>query len=334
MKYIFSLLCIFLFGYELELDDLIDTKVVLSTKQIVLPECPDAFNPSIIEKDDGYILVFRYAPNAYWDPWTNYIGVVLLDSSFNPVSTPELIKSDLYPSHIQSQAEDARIFSYQGRYYLIYNDNVEQCRPWYGDRRDIYIAELQYDGAHFKLGDAKKLIYEKKYHANWQKNWTPFVYQNHLLLSYSISPHEILFPNMDDGACFSLYVTDLPTGWVLGLLRGSSAAVLVDGEYFAFFHAGHQITSSLFPDAANWHYFMGAYTFSAEPPFELTKITPRPIVGKDFYTPSHHYKKVILPGGFVIKEDRIFVAYGKNDDEMWIAELNKKALLDSLVQVQ
>jgi predicted GH43/DUF377 family glycosyl hydrolase len=75
-----------------------------------------------------------------------------------------------------------------------------------------------------------------------------------------------------------------------------------------------------------WHYFMGAYTFAAKPPFEVTHISKLPIVARGFYTNSSYYKKVIFPGGFVVEGDYFYVAYSKDDQEMWIAKIDKEAL--------
>ena len=83
-----------------------------------------------------------------------------------------------------------------------------------------------------------------------------------------------------------------------------------------------------------WHYFMGAYTFSAEAPFQITSITPDPIMAEEFYTPSSFNKRVIFPGGFVASDSKIYVAYGKDDREMWIATLDKDALKNAMVPIQ
>ena len=84
----------------------------------------------------------------------------------------------------------------------------------------------------------------------------------------------------------------------------------------------------------SWHYFTGAYTFSAEPPFEMTKISPQPIMGEDFYLSSSCEKRVVFPGGFAISGPYIYLAYGKDDSEIWVATLDKEALQASLVPIE
>ena len=79
---------------------------------------------------------------------------------------------------------------------------------------------------------------------------------------------------------------------------------------------------------------MGAYTFSAEPPFQVKRISPKPIVAEGFYSCSNAEKRVIFPGGSIVSDDKIYVVYGKDDCEIWIATLDKNALMNSLIPVQ
>ena len=87
------------------------------------------------------------------------------------------------------------------------------------------------------------------------------------------------------------------------------------------------------------HYFMGAYAFSLAPPFEITQISPEPIIGKGFYigkvyNPYWKPVKVVFPCGFIFDDKYIWVAYGKQDHEIWIAKIDKNGLLKSLNPVQ
>jgi predicted GH43/DUF377 family glycosyl hydrolase len=83
---------------------------------------------------------------------------------------------------------------------------------------------------------------------------------------------------------------------------------------------------------------MGAYTFSPEPPFEVTRISPSPIVGKNFYHGVTHRTwkplRVVFPGGFVSDEKHVWIVYGRQDHEVWAAKLDKQKLLQSLIPVE
>lgn len=312
-----------------------ENKIVKATKRIYLSACPGAYNPSIIQFNDGYLLTFRYLPNRSEESWISYIGIIHLNKSFDPISKIQLLDTRLYNSSTPSQSEDARIFSCNNRLYVVYNDNMDLVFPSTWERRDMYIAELVYDGRKFIVGEPLKLVHETKYRQSpWQKNWSPFEWNGSLLFSYMISPHEVIIPDMETGICSPFCMTHKPIMWRHGMIRGGTPAELVDGEYLAFFHSGI-ITSSLSSDNQDfWHYFMGAYTFSAEPPFEITGISQDPIDAPGFYTYSNYNKRVIYPGGFIVDGENVYVAYGKDDTEVWIATMDLTGLKKSMKRFQ
>jgi predicted GH43/DUF377 family glycosyl hydrolase len=309
--------------------------IVSSTFRIELDEYPGAFNPSLVAIEEGYILTFRYLPEPHTRPWISYIGAVVLNHDFKPINSGELLDIRFDNCHIPSQAEDARVFTYQGRYYLTYNDNPDVANTSIKDRRDIYIAQLSYQNDHFIVGRPIKLIHPHMYEKrSWEKNWMPFIWNDSLFLGYSVTPHEILEANLETGECSPIFSTHFPINWKWGELRGGTPPLLVDGEYLAFFHTAKQMVSGATNNQKMWHYFMGAYTFSAKPPFNITKVSTLPINDKSFYVDSQHPKRVIYPGGFVISGKNIYVAYGKDDVEIWIAVINKNKLINSLKAAQ
>jgi predicted GH43/DUF377 family glycosyl hydrolase len=301
-------------------------QVVVATKKMTIEGFPGAHNPSIFEIDQGFLLTFRVISDLSDQPWLSYIGVVVLNEAFEQITSPQLLDVRKMGDQNPSQAEDARIFSYRGRIFLIYNDCLDEIFDS-GQRRDMVIAELFYENGRFSLSLPLKLFHAEKYpHVLCQKNWVPFEYNKQLFMGYSIFPHEVLKVNWATGACVRAYETTADIVWSWGPLRGSSAPQLIDGEYFAFFHSGTVIASSVSQGHNCWHYFMGAYTFAAEPPFNLTSWSKLPIIADEFYAHSTYYKKVVFPGGFVAKGPFFYVAYSKDDSEIWIATLDKEAL--------
>lgn len=311
--------------------------IVTATKRIYIPEFPGSYNPSIIKHNDHYLLTFRYCPNRFSQPWIAYIGVVFLDESFEPISQPQLINTRYYTKRTPCQSEDARIFSHNGKLYLFYNDNMDMKSPATWDRRDMYMTELTIEKNNFSITNPLKLINEDKYEATlWQKNWSPFEWNGELLFSYSLAPHEVLRPNLKTGSCYTTFETtnEKAIEWDYGPLRGGTPLLLVDGEYLAFFHSGIVTTSLSSDNRPLWHYFMGAVTYESEPPFRMTKISALPIINPGFYTYSASEKRVIYPGGFVIDGNNLYVAYGKDDCEVWIATMNLEELKKSMVPVK
>jgi predicted GH43/DUF377 family glycosyl hydrolase len=113
-------------------------------------------------------------------------------------------------------------------------------------------------------------------------------------------------------------------------VRGGTPALLVDGEYLAFSHSVMRVKSNASKGILRKHYFIGAYTFSKDPPFHLLTASTDPIVGKEFYTQKKQRMHVIFPGGFVDDGPYLYVVYGKDDKEMWVATIDKEQLKASM----
>ena len=317
-----------------EIFNLDDQKIVIATKKLEFPLFPEAFNPSIIKIDREFLLTFRYCPDHKHQPWLSDIVIVVLDESLSPISEPYVLKNRPKRSKTPSQAEDARLFSFKEKLFLIYNDNVDEIFFDNSKRRDMFIAELLYKDGQFLLLPPLKLCYEAKYDTQLQqKNWGPFEWNEQLYFSYSLDPHEVIIADLNNGCCYFSHKTEAKIDWKYGSLRGSTPPILVDGEYLSFFHSSKKIKSPVSHDWKLWHYFTGAYTFSAEPPFSINKISLQPIIAGDFYTPSFLEKRVIFPGGFVVSGNRLYMAYGKDDCEIWIATLDLGELKKSLIPI-
>ncbi len=314
------------------LSSFVNCNSIVSAQKINVEGFPDAWNPSMVKVDAGYVFTFRITPHPD-RLYISYIGVVLLDDDFEPLTKPQILNTRLVGTS-PSQSEDARIFSCDGKLFLIYNDNAYVTDPKISHHRDMYVAELSYDGKEFSLGPATLLFYAEERGNKWQKNWVPFEYKGSLFLSYTLAPHRVLSSDQSTGCCTPVYSTSTPVSWEWGsFLRGGTPAILVDGEYLAFFHSALEMRSGISPRNRLWHYYMGAYTFSAEPPFEITAISAYPLVGPGFYTDNEYDKRVIFPGGIVDCGSYLVVAYGKDDREVWIAKIDKTRLKASLVPI-
>jgi predicted GH43/DUF377 family glycosyl hydrolase len=306
--------------------------IVTATKQIDLAEFPGAHNPSLLKVEKGFLLTFRYCPDVYRTPFVSYIGLVPLSDDLEPTDKPILLSTRHEESQVPSQSEDARLFAYRGKLFVIYNDIVDRPAERVSDRRDMFMAELVTDDEGYALSRPTKLVYGEKYYLrSVQKNWCPFEWNKKLFITYFIDPHEVIYPNLINGNAYSCYESFGQINWKYGELRGGTPAQLVDGKYLAFFHSAYWTASDSSAGMEMWHYFMGAYLFDAAPPFPITHASPAPIKHESFYTFSPFNKRVVFPGGFAVVGDSIYLAYGKDDSEVWIATLNKKALMESLI---
>jgi predicted GH43/DUF377 family glycosyl hydrolase len=331
----FAPLCADMVDLELQAADF-----VLGTVRIVIPEYPDAFNPSIVRWHGNLLLSFRNIPNPRV-PFTSQIGLVWLNEDFTLASTPQILDTQaedpFLTSLIPSRSEDGRLILIDDRLYLVYSDNKNFSISKGGFR--VYLGEITLEGGHFSLQHIQCLSqFEGESQQRREKNWTPFDYRGEMLLAYSLQPHRILQPLMGSERCTSFSCIDSALSWEWGELRGGTPALIDGDHYLAFFHSSVEMPSLHSHGKKAFHYFMGAYTFASEPPFEITGISPRPIVGKQFYK-GCEYKPywsavcVVFPCGFIFDDRYIWIAYGRQDHEMWIAKFDKQGLYDSLAPV-
>jgi len=310
------------------------------------------YNGSILENEKGYLMVFRYdvkirktfagmnTPfrqkipfHTQKMPFKTFLGSVQLDKQFNQIAPFKQIdtKSEF--------SEDPRIFTANGKLYLSYNDMQEN--EVYS--RSMRLAELNPETMQ------PIFISDIDQHINHtEKNWVPFTLkeasgEERIYFGYGINPHKIM--GMEDPESNQMKHPVFPHNVSLqkmpwpekkwGVLRGGTPAILVDGQYLAFFH-------TLFYENKRPWYVMGAYTFESAPPYRVTSVSSEPIVFKGMYeTPAvntaHSKKKAIYPAGIVlgIEEGRevIHISCGENDSLNKILTFDKEALIKSLTPV-
>ena len=337
--YIFSIILAFqnLFGFNLPLDlEEKPSDFVLETKQIHIPGYPHAFNPSIIRWQGKNLLSFRVIPNRK-SSFNSEIGLVFLDDDFNAISDPQILKTNVLNPNVPSRAEDARLISVGERLYIVYANNKDEKITAGGFR--VYVSQLDYRDDRFYLKHTECLTdFEGVNPKLREKNWVAFDYNHELFLAYSLNPHLIFKPLFKDGLCETFAKSKACIDWDLGLLRGGTPALLIDDKYISFFHSSTKMSSLQSDNKETLHYFMGAYTFSKEPPFTIQSISSFPIIGKNFYEgkkykPYWHAVQAVFPGGFIYDDYNFFVVYGRQDHEAWVVKLDKKRLLESLKSV-
>lgn len=324
---------------SIDLDDLAQD-FVLESKQIEIPGYPHAFNPSIIRWKGKLLLSFRVIPDPKFT-FNSQLGMVWLDKDFQPLGKAQILDTQAEDPYqiaaIPSRSEDARLLMLNDKLYMVYSDNKDFAITRGGFR--VYIAEIKHDNGMFTAHNVECI---KKYPgANPQireKNWVPFEYHGELMLAYSLEPHIIFRTLIGQGECEAMCASSGKIEWDFGDLRGGTPALRHGSEYLSIFHSALPMASVQSKEKSMPHYFMGAYTFSAEPPFEITGISAAPIVGKGFYSGKEYQRywgsvKAIFPCGYIFDDKFIWIAYGKQDHEICIAKLDKNALLKSLVPV-
>lgn len=306
---------------------------VLETKQIVIPDYPDAFNPSIIRWNGQLLLCFRYRDaSGSTDP----MAFVWLDDDFNVVSKPHHLIRLFEPYSKPSRGQDPRLVILGDDLYIVYNNFVTIHG---GENRRTIVAKIYNVASAFFSFEYEVLTkYPGEIDNKQEKNWTPFVYEDTLLLAYSLNPHLILLPSLDGSKkCEMLASTKRNIAWNWGVLRGGTNALNIGGKYLGFFHSVKTEQTLQSAGASIPHYFMGAYLFDESPPFKVMEISSKPIIGPNFYNGITHNTwkplRVVFPGGFVFDDKYIWVVYGRQDYESWVVKMDREGLLNSLIKL-
>lgn len=335
MNYLF-LIFLFVFTTEstaavLDLDKM-EQSFILETKRLHIPGYPDAFNPSIVRWENRLLMSFRSRDTITQQ--ATLIGFTWLDEDFNPIGKPQLL--DLDWDKVDSYIQDPRLIVVKNKLYMAYSDLLENPEMK-AKKRTMCIAEIKHDGARFLATGRDGFHYFQGDKNNkFEKNWVPFDYEGILLLAYTISPHKVFLPVMGEEKCIVFAEISQFNSWNWGLLRGGTTALLInDNHYLAFFHSSTILATVQSKVKSMTHYFMGAYLFESKPPFAIKKISPDPIVSKDFYNGEAYQTwkplRVIFPCGFVFDQKCIWISYGRQDYEAWIVKMDKSELLKSLI---
>jgi tetratricopeptide (TPR) repeat protein len=209
------------------------------------------FNPSITTVNDSFFINFRCSnynteiinknlsykvykngnlviPNIE-NPVKTASFISLLDDNFNIISTEELFYENneilKYPFSVKG-IEDIRIFEYKNNIHFI------------GNSREITqnnIPRMILGTYSFQKKKIEKINLLYNYEDNkCQKNWTPFIHNDKLLLVYSFSPFLILEPNLETGEC-NVY-KNLPQKYNYIDFRGSSQGFYIDRQLYFIIH--------------------------------------------------------------------------------------------------
>lgn len=308
---------------------------ILETKQLNIENYPDAFNPCLLEYEGAPLLLFRIR-----DPITkstNQVGYIWLDENLDPIGTPKVLRITLPPNSYPN-LQDPRVVKGKDTYYIVFN-NITTVLHQDRTNRRMYVAELKSDDHGLYTTYPQEYIdFEDEKGSRQEKNWGPFIFNDSLLLEYMVSPHVIYQPLQNSDCCLTTARDTNVLNWKWGEIRGGTPLLLVDGEYLGFFHSSTNLSSVQSNGVFMQHYFMGAYTFSNDPSFTITKMSPDPIIGKKFYDgPAHKTWKplrVVFPGGYLFDENYIWLAYGRQDHEVWIVKFDKAGLYNSLIPVR
>lgn len=308
--------------------------IVKEVKTLHIPGLKFGYNPSIVRIGGKTLVFFRYdVENILADTGhkkqKSFVACCEFSEDLESVVQVTEIALNSY------FAEDPRAIVYKDEIYLFYNCPISD--PLYArvrPGRRMCVAKI--DPLSLRVIDQKMIHYSE---FATEKNWIPFIIppsteEEGIYLIHTLQNFKVLKLDLEDLSNVSLvFETSDKIGeissWdkMWGTARGGSPAVLVDGEYWMFFHSFYRPKTG----GIDMHnYVCGAMVFDSKPPFLPKRMLKNPIVFNGMYTSN--YRRVntytTYPAGVVYdpKEDFFLVSIGENDRVMKVLTILRKSL--------
>lgn len=233
----------------------------------------------------------------------------ILNDDFKVVSQRQLVVTP------GLHCEDPRLFLYRDKLYLAYNGASYSPSSF---RQHIVNISTGQPGSVYGL---------ERYNAT-DKNWMYFERDGSLYAIYSIDPHVVVRIDGDKieevGRTENFLSKNI---WWYGEPRGGSCPWYIGNDEFLTFFQSHYVPAGFYRRV----YVMGAYVFSAKPPFGIKRITKMPLIAPQSTDTTMH--AVVFPGGAVFKDDKWVVPFGYNDLESRVAVFSRECVDGLMVDV-
>lgn len=271
-----------------------------------LPKDAEYFNCGLVDRPDGRFLLARRALPMAGHPW-GINSVVAFRMEQNKV-VGDGVQLKMVPTAADEHFEDPRALFHKGQTWVSCC-NFVWGKTWTGAHQmicrvnDGWLSTHRYDVAYGRNGN------HVGRNTGMEKNWLWFFHEDRLHLIYTTQPHLVVEFDASLNPVKEHSTLSRNLSWPYGEPRGGTPPVLVDGEYWSFFHS-----STPWPEQGTRRYHMGAYAFEAKPPFRKTRCTRLPILsGSQHDHWSHPKPLVVFPCGALMKDGRWTVSLGVND---------------------
>ena len=271
--------------------------------------------PSIINYKGKYLIAFRdYLPtNSYVR-----IGELVGNKIRN-------VKQVLGKKGVCS-AEDPRFFIHRNKLHLSYVSGKWDTFATPGGYGKMAYCVLNDD-----LSVSENIVFDN--FEGIQKNWLFFEALDNKLYAITYCHIQQVFDVKNN----KIIDNDFKFKWtsfgsqsldnqndIVGIVRGGSTPILIDGAYYSFFHVtpSYKQTGHRVPNVC---YEMGFYSFESSPPFKIIGYTPESLFNGNPY---------VLPNGAIYEKGSWVVSCGIDDSGWKLLEFNHIELLKKMVNVQ
>lgn len=282
------------------------------------------FNPSVVRKDDKDILLVRRAEDI---PEHRFGLNSIWAFEMTDLHQPVWGKMIQFRGYKNQHFEDPRIIPIvRNRYLLSYTTFVMNVdgrgaharAEWYGAHQQCAMLNDEFgvlgliDPVYgLNSGSVMTNLLGHDGRPGLEKNWLWFEHDGALHTIYKTYPeHEVIRWGPAYNAPETVYKskTHVDFLWIHGHARGGTPPIRIGNLYWSFFHSSTPWANG------KRRYHMGAYAFSAKPPFRVRYWTPEPLLTgslKDPWEPGQPL--VVFPCGALLRDNKWFVTLGVND---------------------
>ena len=265
----------------------------------------DFFNCGLVTRPDGDWLLARRSE------WRSNMAF-----GFNTVTAFRMDKLNPHsphpvgykPMYADEHFEDPRAVYFEGKTWVsgtnfVWSPNYSGAHQILVECDDKWECIKRHDPV---FGGNGISVYANKRN---EKNWVWFFYEGRPHMVYMSLP--LMIASFTNTFGSTHVYQDRPAGfdWAYGEPRAGTPPMLVDDEYWVFFH------SSVHSDRFNKrHYHMGAYAFESKPPFRMTRCTNKPLLsGSNVDRGGGDKPLVVFPCGTIFRNGFWLISMGIND---------------------
>ncbi len=292
------------------------------TWEVQVPDLVGAFNPGFLPYKNSFLLMPRFY-GIQGARHKSYLAATRLNSHFAHEGKVQVLKPQVNGKDFDF-IEDPRPFYFKDELWVAVSGTSDSVM---NRTQQMFLSKLNVDeNENFHTGP---FLHMKASH-KIIKNLAPFEYNGELYFVYSMTPHRIIKVDTQTGHVSEIAKTEGFT-WDYGKPRGGSTVVpFGEDEFLEIFHSSKEYS---LPNGSSIRiYVMGAYTFENKFPFRVTRYTEKPICDETYYDERNQHM-IIFPTGVYVRGDSVFVSFGKNDDSMFISEIDRDALVNGMTVI-
>lgn len=311
-----------------------------------LIENQKAYNCSIVEHRGTTLLFYRFEfPSG---DYNTDLAVCELDRNWKPLPfTNRKLRLARWSARVTT-LDDPRAFIWKGKPTIIYPQGqvVPTKQGWLWTcsvaiaqfSSDMRSVEMQYMPRYGNNINASSDSQSNLIAA--EKNWSPFILNERLLMCYSINPLVVIEFNPLTNECVEVQRQPKieQEFWQHGDFFGGGTPLIRRGdEFVGFFHT----FSNDHPHRPNCRtYHVGFFAISATPPFKLTRISTEPIMtakpedAMDLRGVSAMWRpNCVYPCGILERDGMVYMSYGWQDCRCKIAEMSWREIEEKVLPI-